>query len=158
MVRKLLFATALAVLGSAAGLAAVAAADRPIRQEIPPTDFVFEPSQACVDFAVGVHEIGEEFELTFSDGRTLFAGPRRLELTNLETGKTITVNISGPISVSSSGTLWTYRGGSLLRLVGGGETGLLLVQGVVVLDRATNEPPMIKAGHVTDLCALLADP
>ena len=159
MIRRLLIVTVLAALGSAAGLAPIAAADRPTKEPLPGSDF---SGQFCADFPVLVHVVSDkEFLLTFSGGeRAMFAGQAKLELTNLDTGKSITVNASGPGTFSfDEGTL-TFRGSTLLA----GEAGffgpsprLTLSGGQIVLDLATNAI-LSETGQSTDLCAVLADP
>jgi hypothetical protein len=158
MIRKLVLATALVVVGSGAGLASLAAAERPTREPFAAGDFVAAAGEAC-EFPVLVHPTSsKEFLLTFGDGRALFAGQLELEITNLATDKTIALNISGPGFFSSDGTTVTLRGRHLL--VGtfpGGEPRLSVTGGVVVIDLATGAI-LSEAGHSTDLCPILADP
>lgn len=46
-----------------------------------------------------------EYAKTFSSGATLVTGKFKGELTNLASGKTVPINISGPVSSRLTGTL-----------------------------------------------------
>jgi hypothetical protein len=160
MTRKFLIATALVVLASAAGLATVAAAEKPIKEPVPAGDFIVPAGEACEDFSVLIHPtVNKEFQLTFGSGVALFAGQLKIEVTNLDSDKTIRLNASGPGSFSSDGTTVTLRGATLLfgTFPFGGEPRLSLVGGVVKVDLATNAI-LSERGHSRDLCPILADP
>jgi hypothetical protein len=160
MIRKLLIATALVAVGSGAGLASLAAADRPTKEPAPAEDV---SGQFCDDFSVLIHLVENKgFVLTFSDGRVFGAGHLRIRLTNLESGKSIVVNASGPIFFSADGATVTLKGATLLF----GEPGffgpdsdarLTLGVGRTVIDLATGAI-LSEVGHSTDLCPILADP
>ena len=159
MIRKFLIATALGLLAFA-GFASAALAEPPTKEPAPAEDLT---GPFCEDFQVLVHPIAnKELTLTFSDGRVQFAGQLKLEVTNVETGKTITVNASGPGLFSSDGSILTLRGATLLAgeagfFGPGSQARLSLVGGVVVIDLATGAV-LSETGHSTDLCPILADP
>jgi hypothetical protein len=160
MITRLVLATALVLVGSGAGLASLAAADRPTKEPVPFEDV---SGQFCDDFAVLIHAVENKgFLLTFSDGRAVGAGQLKFELTNLESGKTIVVNASGPIFLSADGATVTARGATLLfaepgDLGPGSDPELTLGGGKIVIDLATGLP-LSQTGHRTDLCPILADP
>jgi hypothetical protein len=160
MIRKLVLATALVVVGSGAGLASLAAADRPTKEPLPSED---ASGQFCDDFTVLIHPIENKgFLLSFSDGRVFGAGQLKIELTNLESGKTIVVNASGPIFLSADGATITLKGATLLAgppgfFGPGSDARLTLGGGRTVIDLATGAI-LSETGHSTDLCPILADP
>jgi hypothetical protein len=165
MTRKLLIATALAVVGSATGLTAVAAAEKPEKSPrfSSEDELTLEAGEGCEDFAVLLQSSRTFFSIDFSDGPFAFIIHSRAEweLTNLETGKTITVKESGQTFVSPDFQTQTTRGRTLLFGSGpGGAFGptLVLVSGVVEQSRVEPTPPIIRSGHATDLCPILADP
>lgn len=160
------------IVGSVALLALLAApvaADRPTRTiEPPPEDFVLAAGEAC-PFAVLVHIGGGAFTITFTDAGQ---NPVRqfsarlsgtLEVTNLETGKTVVVNDAGP------GFIEFHPDGSFTLVGVGpwgfpidpdtGEPGLFRVMGrfVMTFDAAGNVTSFEFVGAVKDLCAALAD-
>jgi hypothetical protein len=162
MIRKPLIAAVAATCALASG-ATLAAAEKPSIEPVENSDLV---GRFCEgeDFQVLVHplESSNAFQITFSDGGTIFAGKLKLRVTNLETGKTITFNASGPAFVPSDGTTITLRGATLL--VGeagffgpGSEARLTLGGGPIVVDLVTGAI-LSEKGHSTDLCPILADP
>jgi hypothetical protein len=90
-----------------------ASADRPIRIElVPPPDV---SGQFCEDFMVRVHVTRfNEVATVFSNGETLITGALSAEVTNLDTGTTIALNIPGPGRVSADGSTVTATGPWLL--------------------------------------------
>ena len=98
------------------------------------------------------------------DGRVLYiaADPQlKLTMTNLDTGETITLNISGPVHVNA-----TADGGVVVLETGlwargenpeTGESGLFQTAGLlrITIDAEGNESFQF-VGRVTDLCAELA--
>src|SRR4051794_15560990 len=92
----------LRVIGVATILGAIVAywsepvrADKPVRE---PAPFPDTTGQFCDDFEVLIHAIVNRETLTFfMDGRVHLAGSFKAEVTNLETNKTIEVNVSGPL-------------------------------------------------------------
>jgi hypothetical protein len=93
----------------------------------------------------------------FSDGEIFGAGPFVGTATNLETGKTVKINLSGSFSVvqNSDGTTTITSNGSVLSTLFG-----LIVHGhaVIQLDANGNVISSTTSGTQEDLCAELADP
>ncbi|HEU6443685.1 MAG TPA: hypothetical protein VFL61_01360 [Gaiellaceae bacterium] len=101
MPRKSLLAAVVAVLVSLA-LAPSAAAEKPIIEPAPFGEFT---GQYCEDFLVRVAETTNRGTAKiFSDGSVIITGTLNVAVTNLETGKTISLNISGPAMFSSDGS------------------------------------------------------
>jgi hypothetical protein len=106
------FLIGLALLGPAS----IARADKPQRQDVPD----FEPfivSGIC-SFDVRVTQlVNEEVTSTFQDGRQQTTGQLRVRLTNIATGKSIDVNVSGPVTYTPNpdGSFTAvFRGRSLI--------------------------------------------
>lgn len=107
------FAAAFVLAVAAALLSPIAAADKPIKEPAPFPEFV--TGQFCEDFPVQLHTtVNRGVAHIFSSGAVLFTGSLKGELTNLETGKTIPVNFSGPGTISADGTTLTAYGRLLL--------------------------------------------
>ena len=108
--------TVASCLGIALAIPSQASADRPIRIElVPPPDV---SGQFCEDFMVRVHVTRfNEVATVFSNGETLITGALSAEVTNLDTGTTIALNIPGQGRVSADGSnvTATGRGFSLAR-------------------------------------------
>jgi hypothetical protein len=93
----------------------------------------------------------------FSDGEMFGAGPFVGTATNLDTGKTIKINVSGSFSVvqhSDGTTTITSNGSVLSSLFGTIFTG----HGVIELDANGDVTSRTFNGTEEDLCAELADP
>jgi hypothetical protein len=155
--KRLVFMTGLA-LAAALLVPSVAAADQPIREGLPAEDFTIEGSCAFdVDVQILVNN---EFITTFSNGRQLITGALKVRLTNVETGKSIDLNISGPgfITPHEDGSVTFELSGRSLVF----DLGLLeLTSGPAILefDPAGNLVSYTKTSAATvDLCAVLADP
>jgi hypothetical protein len=102
------FAAAFVLAGAAALLSPIAAADRPIKEPVPFEDAM---GQFCEDFPVLVHATTNRgFAHVLSSGAVLLTGSLKVEVTNVETGKTIALNISGPGKISADGTTLTGSG------------------------------------------------
>jgi hypothetical protein len=153
---KLFFVLAVAVLSAV--LVPVASADKPTKEPAPgPSTFT---GQFCADFMVQVNIlVNDEFAITFGDGHAIVAGRFIAEAINLETGESVTVNVSGPVFFDASGDVTTLRGNSLLF----GEAGdfgpgipatLVVTSGVATF--RTGVPGYVLQGHSRDLCAALA--
>jgi hypothetical protein len=135
-----------------------AAADKPIREGLPAEDFTIQGSCA---FDVGLQVlVNKEFITTFSDGRQLITGQLVVRLTNVDTGKPIDPNISGPAFSTpheDGSVTFQLSGRSLVFL-----PGLLeLTSGPAVLeiDPAGNVVGYTKtSAAAVDLDAVLADP
>jgi hypothetical protein len=155
------------VIGTVLLLPGVAAADQPTRQALPQADVTIKGS--C-SFDVALHIVrNDEFITTFGDGRQLITGSLVVSLTNVDTDKTITVNISGPVFVipHEDGSLsQTLRGQSLIPVpagaLGPGSPGVLdLTSGPVVIENAANGSIVSStktSAATVDLCPVLADP
>jgi hypothetical protein len=148
--------------GTVATVAASAAlAEPPTRVPAPSPDFT---GRYCADFDVLVHPaINKETATIFSDGRVIITGTFTVDLTNLASNKTITVNASGPVFFSSDGSVGVFGGRTLLF----GEAGtfgpnpeLSLQSGVVTITFTPTGgiASITRTGHADDLCSLLADP
>ena len=93
----------------------------------------------------------------FDDGKILGAGPFVGTATNLDTGKTVSINLSGSFSVvehSDGTTTITSNGFVLSSLFGTIFSG----HGVLELDANGNVTSRTFHGTERDLCAELADP
>lgn len=159
----------LIVLGVSAlvlGSAGIASAAQPIRFVFPQPTFTSD----CGTFPILIELEGSEKRTVFLDAngnvtRVLFTYPLgRVTVTNLdsETGKSISVSLSGPLHIDVT------PDGNVYRLVGAwlfdfnpetGEAGWFLAKGQlsetedssgVVTDRSWH-------GHVEDVCAMLAE-
>ena len=155
--KRLIFVICLAV-AAALLVPSVAAADQPIREGLPAEDFTIQGSCAFdVDLQVLVNN---EFITTFSDGRQLITGALKVRLTNVETGKSIDLNISGPgfITPHEDGSVTFQLSGRSLVF----DLGLLeLTSGPAILeiDPSGTVVSYTKTSAATvDLCAVLADP
>ncbi len=107
MIRKTL-AGAVVVAAAAALFVSTAAADKPVTV---PSPFSDETGRYCADFDVLVHattNMGRTH--IFSSGAILFTGALKVEVTNVESGKTVALNISGPGRISTSGDVLTGTG------------------------------------------------
>lgn len=160
MIRRLLLA---AVLGLAVGalIAPSAAAEKPLKEPLPFDDLT---GQFCEDFLVLVHATSNKEVLhLFSSGEALITGVLKVEVTNLETGKTLALNISGPGKFSADGSTLSGSGRWLLF----GEPGdfgpgsgsfMTLVAGrlEITFDEEGGVTGLTTQGHVEDICAALA--
>jgi hypothetical protein len=151
--RSMLIALGGAVLAVLVAAAAALAAP-PTREPLFLEDFVVE--DAC-SFPVLIEvTANKEYVTLFDDGRILITGKLFARVTNLDTGTSLDLNISGPVTVTDREVI---RGRGLLILfpqdVDG--PGLLLTSGRVVLIRA--EDGFIAnatfKGRTVDLCAAL---
>jgi hypothetical protein len=145
----------------------VARADQPMREGLPQADFTI---QGSCSFDVDLHIIrNNEFITTFSDGRQLITGALVVSLTNVDTGKAITLNISGPVFFTphEDGSLTVALNGRSLVFFAAGDLGpgsagvLELTSGPAVIEFDANGSAVsyTKASAATvDLCAVLADP
>jgi hypothetical protein len=93
----------------------------------------------------------------FSDGEVFGAGPEVATATNLDTGKTVKINLSDHFSVvqHSDGTVTFTSDGSVLSSLFG-----LIFYGHVVIELDANGDVISRTidGTQEDLCAELADP
>lgn len=98
----------LVVLAAAAIATPLAQAEPPVIEPAPTQDFV--DSSTCA-FPVSVHfTVNGETAKTFSSGKTLLTGPLAAQFS--ANGKSVTVNIAGPVTITptSSGVTVVGRG------------------------------------------------
>src|SRR5262245_41063339 len=110
--KALLFVAALTLVAALAA-APLASADPPIRVVLEPPPDV--SGQYCEDFEVGVHVTRfNQVATIFANGEVLLTGALTTEVTNLETDRTITLNIPGPGRISGDGSTIRATGPWLL--------------------------------------------
>jgi hypothetical protein len=157
MARKTLI-TAVAALAMSLALTAPAAADKPI---IAPSPFGEFTGEFCDEFPVRIRETTNRGKaIIFSSGATVVTGTLKVEVTNLETGKTVSLNISGPAMFSSDGTTLFGPGPWLLfgepGFFGPGSPAILETNhGRLVIDLGSGAI-IHRVGRRVDLCPLLA--
>jgi hypothetical protein len=147
-------------LAAAALLAPSAAAEKPIKEPLPSQNIT---AQFCPDFQVEIATTAnKEVIHIFSSGVALITGVLKVEVTNVETGKTVALNISGPGKISADGSTISAHGTWLLygeagQLPGPGP-GMFLATGHTTLQVSpTGIESMSTRGTVQDVCALLAE-
>lgn len=146
----------LAVLALATAPSALA--DKPLREFLPATSVTLDA--AVCGFPVEISFESKEFITTFSSGMQIVTGRFTAQLTG--NGKTITVNVSGPVFIT--GDEVTLRGGSILLAnpgdFGPGQPGvLLLANGPVTITPDENGLPLFDftSARTVDLCPVLAE-
>jgi hypothetical protein len=147
MRRPTLLAIALAI--AAMAFPSLSGADAPLREKFITGSFLLRGS--C-DFAVRVepsHDNGTL--LTFSDGRQVFTSSYLATATNVASGKSITLNLSGQSMFDPTTGVFSTTGTTVLADQG----ALLLVHGPIIFDA---QGRTIISSSVTDLCAVLSDP
>jgi hypothetical protein len=150
--------TAVALTVAAMSFAPVAAGDKPL---VVPSPFPDATGQFCEDFPILVHATTNQgVTRVFSSGAILFTGSLKVEVTNLDTGKTIALNISGPGKIGAEGSTLAGTGPWLFF----GEAGffgpgsppeLSTNSGRFAIDLADGSF-ISRLGHSVDLCPLLA--
>ena len=158
---KTLILGATVLVGVAFVAVPLASADRPIRVQVPAADAT---GQFCEDFPVLVHPTrNNEYATIFSTGATFVTGALRVEVSNLDTGETIALNIPGPGFFSPDGSTLIGTGPWLLYgeedFIGPGSgAGVLFVSGrfVLTFDGQGNITGYSARGHSEDICAALA--
>jgi len=156
------------LLGLLLGLlvAQTALADRPSRDAAPPPPgtVIALTSGECpfpVDLLVLTNK---EYTLTFASGAQIVTGQLSIRATNVTSGRSVDLNVSGPLFTSVGGSTLVLSGSSLLFLpagaTGANSPGVLwLTRGPVLIDLSGPFLTfrLIAAGSsVTDLCAVLA--
>jgi hypothetical protein len=146
----------LAVLALAT--APIALADKPLREFLPATSVTLDA--AVCGFPVEISFESKEFITTFSSGKQIITGRFTAQLTG--NGKTITVNASGPVFITTEAA--TLRGGSILfanpgDLGPGHPGGLLLASGPVTITSGENGQIQVDftSARTVDLCPVLAE-
>jgi hypothetical protein len=144
-------------------LAPAAAADKPLKEPLPPLEDAVYPAGLICPFPL-LEEVlvNRGKSITFSDGSQLVTGTLKERLTNLDTGESIVVNISGPGTFTVEGDVLHVfgRGAWLLLAVEGepGGPGALLIHGHIRfdVDLLTNLPSNLQVrGTMRDLCETL---
>jgi hypothetical protein len=133
-----------------------ASADKPIREPIFLDDI--ELSGFCAFPVLLEVTANKEFVTFFSDGRLHVNGKLFARVTNLSTGKSLDLNISGLAVISPDSERGLGRGLLLLFPGDAGGPGLVLTTGRVDIIRAENgliENLTIR-GRSVDICAALA--
>jgi hypothetical protein len=155
---KRLSAVTAALMLVVLALAGTAGATRPFMERDLQGPFTLAAGEPC-SFAVLVEptapDVGNLF--FFSTGELFGAGPFVATATNLDTGKTLKINLSGSFSVveNSDGTVTITSNGFVLSTLFG---TIFSGHGVLVLDASGNVISRTFNGTEVDLCAELADP
>lgn len=127
----------------------LALSQAPVRERVSIGSFVAEGSCA---FPVSVEPSLDKFTiLTFGDGRQIVTGTYIATATNLDSGKSIDINLSGQSVFNPDTGVFSTTGTTLLV----DEDALLLVHGPIIFDA---EGRTIISGAVTDVCAVLSGP
>lgn len=136
-------------------LAGTAGATKPFMERLPQGPFTLEACSFPVLIQPTAPDVMNLF--IFSNGEVMGSGPFVGTATNLDTGKTVRVNISGSFSVvqNSDGTTTITSHGAVLSSLFGtifrGRTVIVLDANGEVISRTFN-------GREEDLCAELAGP
>ena len=114
---------------------------------------VFCPWEGLVTF-----DVNREYATTFYDSQgnitqVQITGALVITITNLDNGKSVTLNIPGTGVIV--GDLFTYRGRNVIFPVSG-ELKLVSGRVVVTVDSAGFQHPVTIYGSTVDICALLA--
>jgi hypothetical protein len=136
----------------------VALAEKPIKEPAPAPDMF--TGQFCGDFMVQLNVlVSENFAIIFANGREFIGGRLIVEAVNLETGTSVTVNVSGPVFIGSGGDPFILRGNSLLFAEAGdfgpGAPATLVVTSGTVTFLA-GAPGYTLQGRSRNLCSELA--
>jgi hypothetical protein len=141
-------------------------ADQPVREGLPNGPLTLDA--AICGFAVDLtNPTNREFVTTFSSGKQIITGALTQTLTNDQTGKSITINISGPGTIvqnSDRTQTFSLKGRSLIwlypnQLSQGSPGRLMWTSGPVVFHVDANFNILsfdITSARVLDLCAALA--
>jgi hypothetical protein len=123
-----------------------------------PLKGIVVPAGALCPFTLKVKPVvSDEYIMTLPDGTALITGALKVRLTNLDSGTSLVVNISGPTRVSADGaTLIAY--GPLLQPFFGDHPELIFFHGRIVLsvDADGNATVVSQVGTSEDACALVA--
>jgi len=147
-------------------LAQPALADRPSRDPAPPPPgTVISLTSGECPFPVDLLVLtNNEYTLTLVSGAQIVTGQLSVRATNVTTGSSVDVNVSGPVFTRVDGTTVVLSGSSLLFLEAGA-TGpdspgvLWLTRGPVLIDLSGELLTFSLTAadaSVTDLCAVLA--
>jgi len=141
--------------------AATASADPVTRTRVPPPDDLtvtgcgFDVLVQSVEWNI----VSTTFNNDASPVVEIQSGSAKTQLTNLETGETITVNISGPlvVKVLGDGSSIIAEEGPWLHFLVPGLPAIFLTEGrvTITIDTAGNVT-VANSGRIVDLCAELA--
>jgi hypothetical protein len=146
MRRLALFAVALTAVALPSG----ALADPPVEEQFPNEPFTI--GESSCGFPVLVEPSGGQVRIfTFSNGDQIIAGSFVATATNLDSGKSTHINLSGQGRFDASTDTFVSTGGTILIDPG----SLLYVHGPIVFDASGRT---IVSSSVTDMCAVLSDP
>jgi hypothetical protein len=147
--------------------AQVAAAKAPSREPVIQDPVTFRAGDVC-SFAVHLENVrGGQTQTTYANGLVRFTGSLWTRVTNLETGKSITINSSGPatLTTNSDGTVTVKATGPTLFFFFAGDLGpgrdgaLLRMTGLVVEVVSADFMHLISFTHphgtTEDLCRTL---
>jgi hypothetical protein len=147
-------------------VAQTALADGPSRDPAPPPPgTVISLTSGECSFPVDLLVLtNREYTLTFASGAQIVTGQLSVRATNVTTGSSVDLNISGPLFTSVGGSTLQLSGSSLLFLPAGATSAnspgvLWLTRGPVLIDLSGQFLTfrLIAAdSSVTDLCAVLA--
>jgi hypothetical protein len=150
----------------AAIMAQTALADRPARDPAPPPPgTVISLTSGECPFPVDLLVVAnKEYTLTFASGAQIVTGQLSVRATNVTTGSSVDLSVSGPLFTSVGGSTLQLSGSSLLFLpagaTGANSPGVLwLTRGPVLIDLSGQFLAfrLIAAdSSVTDICAALA--
>jgi hypothetical protein len=133
--------------------AAAASADQPVRTPVD-NSAVFT-DEFCAGASITVSTVAsKEFQMNFSDGRTVITGTLKSLVTNNDTGASVEVNISGPGFIPADGNSLVLRGNSLIFTpavegFNGGQPALVLTSGTTTITGTG----FTTVGRTRDLCA-----
>ncbi|HYV22193.1 MAG TPA: hypothetical protein VEN31_06025 [Candidatus Bathyarchaeia archaeon] len=162
MRRSLFVALGVAIAFVLGGQTAYGAAPMRIVQ-LPVHDTI--PAGAVCPFAVAVDSVTiNEKATVWSGGRVILTGNSVERITNLATGKSVVVNVSGPFTLTSAGGVDTFMatGRNLFGLrsgdLGPGQPGaLLLTTGLVIFTQSPSGVTFTHVGGTTEnLCQTLS--
>jgi hypothetical protein len=144
-------------LGTCLALAAPAGAVKP---EQGPAPFGESTGQYCEDFAVRIRATTDRGTIkVFSTGAAMITGTLKVEVTNLESGKAIQLNISGPARFSSDETTLVGTGAWLLfgepGFFGPGSPRTLETNHGRLVISLVDGSIVSRTGHRVELCPLL---
>jgi hypothetical protein len=146
------------VLATCLALAAPAGAVKPEKE---PAPFAEATGEFCEGFAVRIRATTDRGTIkVFSSGAAMITGTLKVEVTNLETGRTIELNISGPAKFSSDGTTLVGTGAWLLfgepGFFGPGSPRILETNDGRLVVNLVDGTIVSRIGHRVDLCPALA--
>jgi hypothetical protein len=149
--------------------ATTAMADKPVRTFLPygglPPEGITISDICGFPIALEPSDIGHEYQMDFSDGRTIITGRTQGTLVNVATGESIFLNTPVTIHITShpDGSQTIRLGGSVLvwffegELGPGSEAFIRIYRGqeIITVDARGNQPFTQKGGTYRDVCALL---